>query len=216
MKDRQEARRRPRQPKLNRRRLSTEPQERRLSDVQFLILALVQNGLCTAYDLKAKAGISVGTSIPVLAHLQNAQLVRQTATDQRNTRRYLITPAGAETLKAAWRTCPKLRPAHIDSIIRVAYLTWILGNDREAASFLRRAAMILRARATTLQAQASELFHGIRQELYGNGYRWLRTCCDAARMEASAEALTQMADQICGMGNAGPGRKQNREPGARH
>jgi hypothetical protein len=130
-------------------------------------------------------------------------LLRSIAADQRNARKYFITPEGEETLKGAWRTCLESQPLDIDSIIRVAYLAWTLGNDREASDFLQRAAMTLRARAATMQAQALELFDGVRHEVQGNAYRWLRTHCDAARLEAGAEALTELADQICGIGNMG-------------
>jgi DNA-binding PadR family transcriptional regulator len=186
-----------------------------LSDVEFLILALVQNGLHSAYDLKKRAGISVGTSVPVLARLHGAGLLDRSEIDQRNARRYLTTTAGAQTLTTAWRTCLNSRPADVESIIRIGYLAWTLGNDQEASAFLQQAAKTLHARATTMKAEASELFNGVQHELHGNAYRWLRTCCDAARLHASAEAVTQLADQISGMERARSGREEKRGSGGR-
>lgn len=193
----------------------SQSQERRLTDVEFLVLALVQNGLHCAYDFKKRAGISVGTSVPVLARLHVAGLLDQSENDQRNARRYITTPAGARTLKAAWRTFLNSRPTDVDSVVRIGYLAWTLGNGREASAFLQQAAKTLHARATTMNAEASELFNGVQHELQGNGYRWLRTCCEAARLRASAEAITQLADQISNIGRANSGRRQYRDSGGR-
>ena len=45
------------------------------TDLDLFILALVQRGCATAYDLKARAGISIGSSAPVLQRLANARLL---------------------------------------------------------------------------------------------------------------------------------------------
>jgi DNA-binding PadR family transcriptional regulator len=169
----------------------------------------------SAYDFKKRAGISVGTSIPVLTRLHSAGLLDQSESDQRNARWYTATSAGAQTLKAAWRSCLNSHRADVDSIIRIGYLAWTLGNDREASQFLRQASTTLHARAKTMKAEASELFNGIQHELHGTAYRWLRTCCDAARLHASAEAMTQLADQISGVGQSKSEREEKRGSGGR-
>jgi DNA-binding PadR family transcriptional regulator len=215
MKERQETKSQTRQAVKGHRRATTESQEHMLSDVEFLILALVQNGLRSAYDLKKRAGISVGTSVPVLARLHGAGLLDQSDVDQRNARRYLTTTAGAQTLTAAWRTFLNSRPADVDSIIRIGYLAWTLGNDHEASAFLQQAATTLHARAATMKAEASELFNGVQHELHGNAYRWLRTCCDVARLHASAEEIAHLADQISDMGRTKSGREEKRGSGRR-
>jgi hypothetical protein len=45
------------------------------TDLDLFILALVQAGLATTYDLKSKAGLSVGSTAPVLARLEEAGLI---------------------------------------------------------------------------------------------------------------------------------------------
>ena len=173
-----------------------------LSDTECLILALLQNGLRNSYDFRSKAGISVGTSSPVLARLHSSGLVEESGTEQRTAHRYLVTPAGAKALKEGWHACLNSQPADIDSIIRVTYLAWTLGNDQDVSDFLRRADASLHARTATTHAQASELFLGISKRMHGNAYRWLRASCEAARLDASAVALTRLSDQLCGAGNA--------------
>ena len=216
MKEREETKRQSRPSRKGPSRQSaSETPERRPNDVEFLMLALVQNGLRSAYDFKKRAGISVGTSIPALGRLHDAGLLDLSETNQRNARRYLITASGAQTLKDAWRTCLSSPTADVDSIIRIGYLAWTLGNDREASEFLQRAASTLQVRATTIKAEASESFNGVQHELPGSAYRWLRTYCDAVRLHACAGALTQLADQIGGIGQAKSGREEKQGSGGR-
>ena len=47
------------------------------TDLDLFILVLVQRGYSTAYDLKARGGISIGSSAPVLERLAEGRLLKK-------------------------------------------------------------------------------------------------------------------------------------------
>jgi len=166
------------------------------SDIDVFILALVQRGLATPYDFKSRAGLSVGSSAPVLARLEKAGFIKCTETGPRKSRRFSITKAGEKQLEANWQALLDTRPTDFEAILRITYLAWALGRRDAVAKFVEKASSSLRDIAATRRAEANQLQGALGDEVSGEAFRWLRTFCEAARLDAQSEALNQAAEQI--------------------
>ena len=87
---------------------------RRRTDLVVFVLALIETGVSTPYEMQKMAGLSQGATIPVLQKLLEADLVRQLKTG----------PSG-----------------DLDADLRVALLAVGVGGDRQlAVGFLRQSA----------------------------------------------------------------------------
>jgi DNA-binding PadR family transcriptional regulator len=166
------------------------------SDLDLFILALVQRGLETMYDFKARAGLSVGSSGPILARLEKAGLVKLTGTGSRDSRRYSITKAGEKALDSNWQALLDTRPTDFDAVLRIGYLAWALGRRDALGKFVEKASASLKDVAATRRAEANQLQGSLGDEASGQAFRWLRTFCEAARFDAQADALKQAAEEI--------------------
>jgi DNA-binding PadR family transcriptional regulator len=172
------------------------PDETITSDIDLFVLALVQRGLATSYDFKARAGLSVGSSAPVLARLEEAGLIKCTGTGPRKSQRFSITKAGEKSLDTNWQALLDTRPTDFEAILRITYLAWALGRRDAVAKFVEKASSALRDVAATRRAEASQLQGALGDKVSGEAFRWLRTLCEAARLDAQSEALKQAAEQI--------------------
>ena len=116
--------------------------KRRRTDLDLFILALIDGGVSTPYELQKSAGLSQGATIPALQRLLEARLVRQGKPGARRRTGYKVTAAGKKALKAGWLPLIDAGPSgDIDSDLRVALLAiWGSGDSRVAADFLRESA----------------------------------------------------------------------------
>lgn len=166
-------------------------------DLDLFVLALVQSGMTTTYDLKSKAGLSVGSTSPILARLEEDGLVEAPKAERsRGARRFSITTAGRKHLSAGWKQLLERRPTDVDEIFRITYLAWFMGFPEMAATFLESSAAGLDYLAATRQAEANQLRATLGGQVGGHAFRWLRAGSDAARLKAQAEALKQLGRQI--------------------
>ena len=166
-------------------------------DLDLFILALTQSGLGTTYDLKSKAGLSVGSTSPILARLEEAGLVEAPKAERgRGVRRFTITKEGRKHLGAGWKPLLERRPTDVDEILRITYIAWMMGSPEMAAGFVDCAAAGLQYLAATREAEARQLRSTLGEQVGGPAFRWLRTGADAARLQAQAEALKQLGRQI--------------------
>jgi DNA-binding PadR family transcriptional regulator len=115
--------------------------KRRRRDLDLFILALIEGGLSTPYDLKA-ADLSPGATIPALLRLVESGWVAQGKPGVRGRREYEITAEGRRRLKTGWRELIDEGPSgDLDADLRVALLALCVGGDRGmAVGFLRQAA----------------------------------------------------------------------------
>lgn len=164
-------------------------------DLDLFILALVQRGCATAYDLKARAGISIGSSAPVLARLAKARLLTKPKPGIRDRSEFSITPLGEETLKKGWAKLLVDRPTDPDAILRIAYLAWALGRREAMRKFMQAAAGTLRDAAGIRRAEAKQL-QAATSEVRAEAFRWLKTSFEAARLEAQSKELKVLGEQI--------------------
>lgn len=122
--------------------MSATPDKRRRSDLDLFVLALIESGVSTPYELKSAAEISPGASIPALRRLLSERLVVQGKPGSRGRTDYQITAQGHRRLKDRWRELVDQGPSgDLDADLRVALLALWIGKDRPlAAAFLRQSA----------------------------------------------------------------------------
>jgi DNA-binding PadR family transcriptional regulator len=122
--------------------MSKTPDKRRRTDLDLFVLALVDSGVATPYELQKAAGISQGASVPALQRLLDAGFIRQGKPGLRGRTDYRATAAGSKALKIGWRRLIDGGPSgDLDANLRVALLAlWVGGDRRPAARFLSQAA----------------------------------------------------------------------------
>ena len=166
------------------------------SNLELFVLALVQGGHSTPYELKTKAGLSLGSTVPVLARLEKDVLVKASKPGLRRSRKYSITAKGTKVLTQGWAELLATHPNDIDSILRIAYLAWLNGDKKACAKFMEHSAEYLRGWAGSRSAEADRLFASIGKKTDGDAFLWLRTYCEAARAKTDAAALVELSDRI--------------------
>jgi len=164
-------------------------------DLELFILALIQRGCATPYDMKAKAGISVGSSAPVLERHEKAALIKGSDPGIRDRREFTITKTGISTLEKKWRDLLATRPTDSDAVLRITYLAWALGRENVVTEFIEATAVTLQNTAATRRAEANQL-EPMASGLGGEAFRWLKSSFEAARLEAQSKALKELGKQI--------------------
>src|ERR1019366_7723728 len=115
---------------------------RRRTDLDLFVLALIDGGVSTPYQLQKEAGLSQGATIPAVKRLLEARFVRQGKPGARGRTDYKVSAAGKRLLRDAWLPLVEAGPSgDLDSDLRVALLAiWGSGDRRLAAEFLRQSA----------------------------------------------------------------------------
>jgi DNA-binding PadR family transcriptional regulator len=166
------------------------------TSLELFILAMVQQGLATPYELKTKAGLSLGSTVPALSRLEKSGLVKASEEGARRSRKFTITAKGSKTLAKCWEEQLAGDHTDLDSILRVAFLAWQHGDAKACQEFLKQTADGLRGWAGSLSAEAERLAGKIGTEPDSNTFVWMSKHCEAARAEADAAALTGLSAQI--------------------
>lgn len=165
------------------------------ADLDLFILALVQRGCATPYDFLVQAGISVGSSAPVLARLEKSGSIEGSSPGVRDRRQFSITNSGAKALESGWRRLLSFRSTDPDTILRITYLAWACGRRTEVSDFIAASAITLQNAATTRRAEARQL-----QEATANrgaeAFRWLKLGFEAARLEAQSKELLELGKRV--------------------
>lgn len=184
-----------------------------------LVLALVECGLETTYDLKLQAGISVGQSGPVLQHLQKAGLLTAEPGTRRSLR-YTITAKGESELLAVLAAGKTEswwigKSGFFGSIPRAVLLAWLASDLEDFPKWLGYAEDELRAAAQRTAMEAEDLRNQMerlhrsasprkRQLLIGTTFRWIKAQADALLLEAQAELVDTLAPLITDLPPAPP------------
>ena len=98
------------------------------TDLVVFVLALIETGVSTPYEMQKMAGLSQGATIPVLQKLLEADLVRQLKTGPSGRTGHKTTAAGRKFLSSSWRTLIDDGPSgDLDADLRVALLavSWV-------------------------------------------------------------------------------------------
>ena len=166
------------------------------TNLELFVLAMVRQGLATPYELKTKAGLSLGSTVPVLARLEEDSLVKASKEGARRSRKFSITAKGNKALTQGWAVQLAMEHTDLDSILRIASLAWLHGDTKACQEFMKRSAGGLRGWAGSLRAEADRLAAKLSEGPDGDTLVWLRTYCEAARAETDAAALVELSDQI--------------------
>jgi DNA-binding PadR family transcriptional regulator len=118
------------------------PDKRRRSDLELFVLALIEDGVSTPYELQQAARLSPGATIPVLRRLLETGLVQTGKAGTRGRAAYRLTAAGRQRLKVGWKELIANGPSSdFDADLRVALLALFVGGRRRlAADFLYKSA----------------------------------------------------------------------------
>jgi DNA-binding PadR family transcriptional regulator len=166
------------------------------TSLELFVLAMVRQGLATPYELKTKAGLSLGSTVPVLARLEKDAFVKASEKGARRSRKFSITAKGTKTLTNGWAEQLATDHTDLDSILRVASLAWLHGDIMACQDFMKRSAKGLHGWAGSLRAEADRIAAKIGESPDGDTFVWLRTYCEAARAETDAAALIELSDRI--------------------
>jgi DNA-binding PadR family transcriptional regulator len=166
------------------------------TSLELFILAMVQLGLATPYELKTKAGLSLGSTVPALARLLEDGLVKASEEGARKSRKFSITTKGSKKLAREWAGHLATDQTDLDSILRIAYLAWLHGDMKACQEFMKRSADGLRGWAGSIRAEAERMAGKVGTEPDCNAFLWMRKHCEAVRADADAAALTELSAQI--------------------
>jgi DNA-binding PadR family transcriptional regulator len=168
--------------------------KRRRTDLDLFILALIDGGVSTPYELQKTAGLSQGATIPALQRLLKARLVSQGKPGARRRIDYKVTAAGSKALKAGWLPLVKAGPSgDIDSDLRLALLAlWGGGNRGIAAEFLRESAY----KKMEGQATAEPTSDPGKVAPLARWYCEMRSVAAKALLTAECSVIRTMADTL--------------------
>ena len=166
--------------------------KRRRTDLDLFVLALIDSGVSTPYELQKTAGLSQGATIPALQRLLDTRLVRQGKPGARGRTDYQVTAAGNRLLKDGWLALIDAGPSgDVDSDLRVALLALQGGGDRRLATdFLRQSA----DKKLESIAASEPIGNPSVLPLLPRWYNDLRSSTAKALLTAESAAIRAMAD----------------------
>jgi len=180
------------------------------STLELMLLAMVQRGLPTSYELLTKAGLSVGASSRALKRLESDGLLKSTS-GPRTSQRFALTQKGETYLKRTWASvAKKASPVTYESALRFLYLAWLFNEPSVAISYAKKAVEELRYRAKRHEIEADDIRNRFAHlwdpaslseselsvAVLGAVYRWLKTSTDADVTRAQADSLEKAAAEI--------------------
>ena len=172
--------------------MSETPDKRRRTDLDLFVLALIDGGGSTPYELQKTAGLSQGATNPALQRLLAARLVRQGKPGARGRTDYKATAAGKKLLRDGWLPLIEAGPSgDLDSDLRVALLAIRGSGDRKlAVDFLRRTGDKKMESIATIELTSDAAAPLARW------YADLRSETAKAVLRAESEAIRAMADSL--------------------
>jgi DNA-binding PadR family transcriptional regulator len=167
---------------------------RRRNDLDLFVLALLDAGISTPYDLQHLAGLSPGASIPALRRLAERKLVISGKAGVRGRVGHKPTAAGLRHLQEAWRGLIETGPTgDLDSDLRMAVIALVVGRDRSLATgFLRESAARMRRSAKSMK-RTSEATAPLG---LADCYRNLRAIAAESLLEGRAAAASKLAGML--------------------
>ena len=173
--------------------MSETPDKRRRTDLDLFVLALIESGVATPYELQKSAGISQGASILTLQRLLEAGFARQGKVGPRGRSDYKVTAAGKKALKSGWQPLIEEGPSgDLDADLRVALLALWGGDRRLAAHFLHQSAdRMLESLAATEERDNSAEMAPI-----AHWYSVLRLAAAKARMESESAVVRAIVELL--------------------
>jgi DNA-binding PadR family transcriptional regulator len=168
--------------------------KRRRTDLDLFVLALIDGGVSTPYEMQKAAGLSQGATVPALQRLLAAGFVRQGKPGARGRIEYKVSAAGRKFLRDGWLPFIQAGPSgDLDSDLRVALLAiWSSGDRRMAASFLCQSA---NKKTESIAMAEMPDDRGLVTPL-ARWYTELRSESAKAILSAESEAIRAIADSL--------------------
>ena len=172
--------------------MSETPDHRRRTDLDLFVLALLDGGVSTPYQLQKEAGLSQGATNPALQRLLAARFVRQGKPSARGRIDYKVSAAGKKLLRDGWLPLIEAGPSgDIDSDLRVALLAiWGSGDRRLAVEFLRQSG------DKKIESMATIELTSDAAAPLARWYADFRSETAKAVLRAESEAIRAMADSL--------------------
>jgi DNA-binding PadR family transcriptional regulator len=172
--------------------MSETPDHRRRTDLDLFVLALLDGGVSTPYQLQKEAGLSQGATNPALQRLLAARFVRQGKPSARGRIDYKVSAAGKKLLRDGWLPLIEAGPSgDIDSDLRVALLAiWGSGDRRLAIEFLRQSG------DKKIESMATIELTSDAAAPLARWYADFRSETAKAVLRAESEAIRAMADSL--------------------
>jgi DNA-binding PadR family transcriptional regulator len=166
----------------------------RSSVLDLFILSLFDRGHETAYDLQCHAGVSLGSSTPVLKRLKASGFVKQAAqagSSKRLRHKFELTAAGRKLAHSGWVLLLKDRPpSDLDSILRLVDVArHYQAKAGGIATFLEAAASDRRLAGTSGRAGPGKTRDAV-------GIMATREGWSASRLDAEAKFLASLAKSL--------------------
>ncbi len=178
------------------------------SSLELLLLSFVEQGLRTPYELKARAGLSLGSTLPALARLEQAKLLSRSE-GPRGSMVYEITRAGARAVSKEWKNLPTPSALDTEGVLRTAYLVWKYGSPADCSELLKKAAISALGQAKVAGAEA-ERFSPEPSVVDTGSHRWLRSKLEAARLESEATAFNVISKELLDFGEKRVSKRRSR------
>jgi DNA-binding PadR family transcriptional regulator len=168
--------------------------KRRKTDLELFVLALIDSGISTPYELQKAAGLSQGATIPALRRLLDAGFLRQGKPGPRGRTDYRVTATGKRLSKDGWLPLIEAGPSgDADADLRVALLALSVGADRrQAADFLRRSAD--RKMESTTAPEAIDALSALAP--LAQWYSELRSSAARTLLAAESSAIRAIAEAL--------------------
>jgi DNA-binding PadR family transcriptional regulator len=114
-----------------------------LRSLELFILALVQQGINTPYEIQLRAALSVGSTLPAFDRLLEKRLVKEEKPEARRRRRFTLTTTGQKELQDARTHLDQLSSdaaGDLEATLRLACLALFWKDTQLASKILVRAA----------------------------------------------------------------------------
>ncbi len=162
---------------------------RRVTIAEVFILSLVQQGLSSSFELNRLAGVSLGTSLPVLKRLSSSGLLKSSEPGSRRKVKYVLTAVGERALGTFVQQILGTEKSILDgdSALRAMFIAEWHGRSKLVPQIAENAARQLE-RAARFKETASEE-RGQVEISKAVRYRTLRSLLDTARLRAEAKEL---------------------------
>lgn len=160
------------------------------SVLELYIMACLERGMRTPYDLLRSASLSLGATSPALKRLLDSGRISRKndkSTTARPRHEYQVTTVGREALHSNVNELLSTSSGDqdVDSLLRIVEMAKLYGASMsEMADFLRRASK---------HRERLAMHAAVEAENQGWEYPKLRTRIDAVRLQAEAKELANLA-----------------------
>jgi DNA-binding PadR family transcriptional regulator len=165
-----------------------------MSILELFVLAMIQRGFTTPYELYRNAGLSLGATNPVLKRLSKAKLIimeKESTPSNRPRHRYSLTTLGKNTLRLARKEPLQTGSAKdTDTILRAVVLATLSHQPGKARTVLLESAA---ARSVLAEFRKLDSLAAPSQLQAFNNFHSLKAYVETSRYSAEAKAFRQLA-----------------------